>query len=185
MTRDATSRMPFVTNREQLPEAQRRNYDRIAESRERVGGPFGVLLNSPEVAGRTGHLGAYLRFEGELSGAVRELAILTTAREFDCAYEWAFHEPLARREGVSEETVAVVADQAPADGLPEVEARVVRYGRHLLREHRVPDALFRAVKDDFGVRGITELTATVGYYGMLACVLNAFEVLPEEMPDFA
>jgi 4-carboxymuconolactone decarboxylase len=27
---------------------------------------------------------------------------------------------------------------------------------------------------------VTELTATMGYYAMLACVLNAFEVLPDE-----
>jgi hypothetical protein len=30
-----------------------------------------------------------------------------------------------------------------------------------------------------GVDGLVELTATVGYYGMLACTLNAFEVTPE------
>lgn len=185
MTKGTTSRMPFITAREELPEAQRRNYDLIAESRERVGGPFGVLLNCPEVAGRAGHLGTYLRFEGELSGAVRELAILTTAREFDCAYEWAFHEPVARREGVREEAIVVVADRASPDGLSATEALVVRYGRSLFREHGVPDELFRAAKDRFGVEGVTELTATMGYYCMLACVLNAFEVVPEEAPDFS
>jgi 4-carboxymuconolactone decarboxylase len=30
----------------------------------------------------------------------------------------------------------------------------------------------------FGEKGVTELTATMGYYGMLACALNAFEVEP-------
>jgi len=26
---------------------------------------------------------------------------------------------------------------------------------------------------------VTELTATMGYYSLLACTLNAFEVIPE------
>ena len=35
-----------------------------------------------------------------------------------------------------------------------------------------------AAKAIFGEQGVTELTATMGYYGMLACALNAFEVEP-------
>jgi len=41
--------------------------------------PFTFLLHSPEVARRVAHLGAYLRFETNLSPVERELAICTTA----------------------------------------------------------------------------------------------------------
>lgn len=175
-----TTRVPYLTEREQVPEDGRESYDAIAESRGGVRGPFAVLLNSPEVAGRIGHLGAYVRFESGLPDAVRELAILTTAREFDCAYEWAAHEPIARDAGVPETVIETVADREPPDDLAETEALVVRYGRHLLGEHAVPDALFEDAKAEFGVEGVVELTATVGYYSMIACVLNAFEVRPGE-----
>ena len=39
------------------------------------------------------------------------------------------------------------------------------------------------MRERFGVDGLVELTATVGYYGMLACVLNAFDVVPEAGAD--
>jgi 4-carboxymuconolactone decarboxylase len=175
-----TTRVPYITEREQVPEGGGERYDDIMESRGRISGPFGVLLNSPELAGRVGHLGAYVRFESGLPDSVRELAILTTAREFDCAYEWAAHEPIAREAGVREEAIEVVAERDPLDDLTGTEALVVRYGRHLFRDRAVPDDPFEGAKAEFGVEGVVELTATMGYYSTIACVLNAFEVTPGE-----
>jgi 4-carboxymuconolactone decarboxylase len=40
-----------------------------------------------------------------LGGRVRELAILTTARELDSQFEWAAHEPEALGEGISREII--------------------------------------------------------------------------------
>ncbi len=174
------TRIPYVTDREAVPEGERHHFDSIAESRGSVRGPFSVLMNSPELAGRVGHLGAYIRYEGELPGRVRELAILTTAREFDAAYEWAAHEPIAREEGVPGETIDAVAEEAPADSLLDEDAAVVRYGRELLDDHTVDDDTFEAVRERFGNGGVAELTATMGYYVLVACVLNAFEVLPDD-----
>lgn len=171
-------RVPVITARDQLPESQRHNYDLIASSRGQAGGPFAVLLNSPEVAGRIGHLGTYLRFEGVLPAADRELAIIATAREMDCSYEWSGHVRLARQAGVREEAVDAVAHRRASTSLTEQEATVVRYCRELLREHRVSAATFGAAKARYGVQGVTELTATIGYYAMMACALNAFEVEP-------
>ena len=58
------------------------------------------------------------------------------------------------------------------------------YGRQILRDHRVSADTFEAAKAKFGEQGVTELTATIGYYGMLACALNAFEVTPStDMPQ--
>ena len=37
---------------------------------------------------------------------------------------------------------------------------------------------FAAAESRFDTEGLVELTATVGYYAMLACVLNAFDVVP-------
>jgi 4-carboxymuconolactone decarboxylase len=175
-----TTRVPYLTEREQVAEDGRESYDSIAESRGGVRGPFAVLLNSPDLAGRIGHLGAYVRYESGLPDAVRELAIITTAREFDCAYEWAAHEPIAREAGVREAAIDAVADREAPDDLTDTEALVVRYGRHLFRDHGVPDPLFEEAKAEFGVEGVVELTATMGYYSMIACVLNAFEVTPGE-----
>ena len=89
------ARIRQITAKDEVPADKHDIFDSIATSRGRVSGPFSVLLNSPEVAGRAAHLGAYIRFESTLSPADRELAIITTSREFDCGYEWSAHATLA------------------------------------------------------------------------------------------
>lgn len=176
-------RITQITEREQVAPDKRHLFDAIAESRGRVSGPFSVLLNSPELAGRAAHLGAYIRFESTLTPAQRELAIITAAREFDCAFEWAAHEPLARSASVRQAAISAVANRRDLSELTADEALIVEYGRQLLRDKRIAPEVFDAAKAAFGEQGVTELTATIGYYGMLACALNAFEVEPP--PDAA
>ncbi|SEH40604.1 hypothetical protein SAMN05192561_101661 [Halopenitus malekzadehii] len=65
------------------------------------------------------------------------------------------------------------------DELPAREACLVSYVRELIEEHAVSDSTFEAARDRYGETGITELTGTIGYYAMLACVLNAVEVVPD------
>ena len=170
------ARLPQLTSREDVSPGHGHVFDAISESRGRVVGPFAMLLHSPEIAGRTAHLGAYIRFESTLSPEERELAIITTSREFDCNFEWSAHEPLARKAGVRDEAIEAVANRGNLDKLTDDEALIVSYGREMFGRHRVSDATFKAAKDRFGDQGVTELTATMGYYGMLACTLNAFEV---------
>lgn len=173
-----SDRVQYHTSRETVPEDGRHHYDAIEASRGHVSGPFSVLLNSPELAGRIGHLGAYVRFDSELPDADRELAILTTARAFDCAYEWAAHVPIAEEAGVRSAAIDAVADSLSAEGLDGRERTIVEYGRELFEEHAVSDDTFEAAIERFGESGVTELTGTMGYYAMLACALNAFEVFP-------
>ena len=170
------ARVPEITTRDGVPSDKKHIFDEIAGSRGTVSGPFAVLLNSPEIAGRSAHLGTYIRFESTLSSAERELAIITTSRAFDCQYEWSAHATLAREAGIREEAIEVVANRGALDSLTEDEALVVGYTREVLRDHKVTDETFTAARARFGDQGVTELTATVGYYSMLACALNAFEV---------
>ena len=171
-------RIPQITARDDVPADKRHIFDEIIESRGRLSGPFPVLLNSPEVAGRVAHLGAYIRFESDLPPTDRELAIITAAREFDCAYVWSAHVALARQAGVREEAIEVIGSRSGVDSLTEDEAVVVRYGRELLRDHKVSDAAYESAKTRYGNQGLTELTAAIGYYGMLSCVVNAFGLEP-------
>jgi len=62
----------------------------------------------------------------------------------------------------------------------------VEYGRQLFRRHRIAEDTFQAAKARFGDQGVTDLTALMGYYGLLACALNAFEVQPApEAPELS
>jgi 4-carboxymuconolactone decarboxylase len=172
-------RIPTVT-RESLPADKRSIYDTIGQSRGQVSGPFPVLLNSPEVAGRIAALGHYLRYESTLKPMIRELAIMTVAREFDCQYAWTSHESLARQAGVRDEAITALRDRKAPQGLTEEETDIVRYAQELVRNRRVSEATFQAVLARLGPQGITELTATMGYYTMLGFALNAFDVQPEK-----
>lgn len=176
-------RVPEITSKDALPADKHAVFDAIAESRGRVGFPFSLLLNSPEAAGRVAHLGTFLRFESTLPAVERELAILTAAREADCEFEWAGHARLGLREGVRQEAIDIIANRRGLEGLTEQEALVIRYGRDLLRDNRVSDGLFKAAQARFDDQGIVELTVLYGYYRMIACALNAFEVkAPEGSP---
>ena len=77
-------RLP-LPRREQLDDAGQRTYDSLADPKggtiRGLRGPGGIMLHSPELSRRARPLNRYLRHEAGLGGRVRELAILTTARE--------------------------------------------------------------------------------------------------------
>ena len=149
------ARIKQITSKKDISNEHHGIFDSIASSRGRISGPFSVLLHSPEVAGRAAHLGAYIRFESLLKDDDREVAIITAAREMNCNYEWAAHVPIAMEAGITQEVVDVI------------------------NEKKVDQETFEQAVSKYGEQGVTELTATIGYYGMLACALNVFEVTPE------
>ncbi len=65
-------------------------------------------------------------------------------------------------------------------GLSGDEERLVRYVHELLRNRKIGDATFNAVRDRFGMQKTLEITALVGHYLLVGQILAAFEVeLPE------
>lgn len=160
--------------REDLSEEGRRVYDELVETRGEVDEAFRVLLPTPELLRRIAHLGSYIRFGSGLPASIRECIILASARELESEFEWASHEPQARRAGVSEETLHAIRNgEVPAGG---GEGAVVQFVYETLRHHRITDATFRRVQSAFGIEGTTEIAATVGYYSLLGNILNVYDV---------
>ena len=101
-------RLP-LPKRDELDEAGRAAYDRaVTPGRTIAGlqGPAGVQLYSPKIAPHVSAINQYLRNEAGYSPRVREIAILTTAREMDSQFEWVAHEPEALKVGVPEAVIA-------------------------------------------------------------------------------
>lgn len=169
------TRIPEPT-REALSAEGKAVYDGIAQSRGALRGPYGVLLHHPALAERVAQLGEQLRFRSLLSGADRELAILAAGREHEAPYEWAAHEPIALREGTRAEAIAAIRENGPTTGLHPREALIVDTVRVLLREHRLTAAQFTRAEAELGRPGLLELVTLAGYYGMIAGILNAYEV---------
>ncbi len=80
------------------------------------------------------------------------------------------------------EIIAAIRDGAPPHFAQPDDALVYDYTRLLLRDGTVPAALHAQVTQRFGVKGVVELTALVGYYSMVAMTLNAHEI---PLPDNA
>lgn len=180
MPRSSAPRVPLIVDRDEVPEGDRQVYDYIEKSRGGVHGPFAILLRSPELAAKIAELGEYIRFESRIPGDKRELAIITVAREYDCAFEWTAHEPIAQQEGVRKRTIKVVANQEDLEGVDQIEKYIIRYVREISQDHQASEETFTALKDHFGVKDVTDLTSTIGYYIMIACILNSFNLVPEE-----
>jgi 4-carboxymuconolactone decarboxylase len=173
----------MVQSRDQLAAEYHEIYDAITASRGHATGPWALLLNSPVLASRTAQLGAYLRFEGILDDASREILILATARAVGCRYEWADHAPIARQAGLSENAIHAIRDRNLRD-LPDDIAKLVSVAEKLANQHSLDEDEVSALQDRFGVQGVLEVAATVGYYTFLGTLMNAFGVEPDpSRPD--
>jgi 4-carboxymuconolactone decarboxylase len=174
----ATPRVAPITRREQVADPHRPVFDAVAEGRGSVRGPFSILMYSPVLCRRHLDVGTFLRFNSRLEGDSRELAVIATAREKDCPYIWAAHAPAARQAGISNAVVAIVRDRGELAGLPAAERDIVDYTRQLIRNNTVAPVLFDRLQGRHGVPWLVELTCLIGHYGIVASLLNAFEVAP-------
>ena len=110
--------------------------------------------------------------------------MLVTAREMDCQFIWNAHAAFGRQSGLSDELVDSLRDKKELPALSEAESAVIDYGRELFRARRVSEGTFQRAMDQFGNRGLVELTTLMGYYSCLAFNINAFEVgLPENITE--
>ena len=124
-------------------------------------------------------MGAYIRFESLLKDDEREVAIITAAREMNCNYEWAAHVPIAIQAGISQEVVDVINQRDSTSEIDSNYSLIIEYARQLINDNKVDDETFDKAVAKYGNQGVTELTAAIGYYGMLAWALNLYEVTPE------
>ncbi|HWD56773.1 MAG TPA: carboxymuconolactone decarboxylase family protein [Stellaceae bacterium] len=169
------ARLPYVTSKDQVDAKHHAVFDSIVASRGAVQGPFLMFMHSPEVAGRVAHLGAYVRFEGELDMKIRVLAAMTVAREFEAMYVWGAQTGGARRQGVPEATIEAIRDNH-SRGVPQDDADIIEFTRQLLRQHRADEALFKKLQARLGNDQLIQLTTAIGYYTMLGMTVNACEL---------
>jgi 4-carboxymuconolactone decarboxylase len=174
------ARVPLLTKKEELPEAQHQEHDEIMSILGNVGGPFGLLLYSPGLALKVCQAGAHVRLESELTMVERELALLATLREKDADFEWGGHSRTARQAGMAEATIDVIKNDADPSGLPDDDRDVILFTRQLLRKNKVEDDVFNRLQERHGTRWVLEIAATIGQYQYISAVNNAFNQEPRE-----
>ena len=182
-----------------LSPEQKRVYERIAGDKRRqqtrrfrmvdddgaLTGPFNALLYSPAVGDAVQQLGGALRFNSTLPGHLRELAILLVAQRWRANYEWYAHAPIAAREELGEAVIEAVKAGKTPENAPDDVRGVHSFVRELVETRRVCDETYGETCALIGEQGLVELISVVGYYTLLAGLLNTFEIgVPdgEELP---
>lgn len=137
-----------------------------------LGGPYNVMLRSPEFAARMKHLLDYLRFGSSLPTRLNEFAILIQARLWTSQVEWFAHYPIALKAGLP----AAVADDLkanirPRNMQPDEEA-VYDVCMTLTKQYEISDALFTHAKTVLGEQQLVDLVAVSGTYVTIAMLLS-------------
>jgi len=174
-------RMPQISD-EQMTPAQKSAVREflVARKTTEFEGPFVPLLRSPEILSRARNLGDYVRFNTSLPSRLSEFVILITAQYWRQEYEWFVHSGIAVRQGLASEKIAAVAAGNRPQKMADDEAVVYDFCMELLTEREVSDRNYDRLKLHFEEEGIVDTVGIIGYYSLLAMVMNtARTALPE------
>ncbi len=171
-----------------LTPAQRVALDEIVAGRRgALIGPFIPALRSPVFMSRLQQLGEYLRFDNALGPKLGELAILLTARRFTQQFEWFVHAPIAAERGLSPDLIDAIAEGRRPIGMAADEAIVYDFFVELERTQSVSDETYALAVAAFGEAGVVDLVGIIGYYSLLAMLMNVARtpLPPGEKPALA
>jgi 4-carboxymuconolactone decarboxylase len=172
-------RLPAIPD-DQLTSEQRALIDAIRSGPRgqatEMRGPFAVFLHAPAYGELAQRLGGFCRLKTQVPPRLSELAILVTAKLWRAQYEWHAHVPHAERAGVKPQTIkALHAGRAPKSA-PEDERIVYDFVKQLYDRKRVSDKTYARLHAILGDQGMVELVGILGYYAMIAMLLNAFRM---------
>ena len=170
---DGPPRFPKITMEQLNPEQQAVASEVLKQSSAGLGGPYGMLIKSPELLKRYLLMTEYLRQKTSLPHRLNEMAILLEARLWDAQYEWWAHEPLARKAGVPDAVIEDIrAGKRPAAMQPD-EAIVYDVVTEILNKRQLSDETFAKAKQTLGEQQVVDLVAVTGFYVMVSAVVIA------------
>jgi len=143
-----------------------------------IGGPYNIMLRSPDSAKPMLDLLDYLRFHTSVPTRLNEFAILIQGRLWRSQVEWHTHPRLALKAGLSAKTVAELkANKRPTDMQPD-EAAVYDFCMELYTRHMVSDETYARLHAYLNDRQIIDLTMVSGTYASIASLLAMAEQGP-------
>jgi 4-carboxymuconolactone decarboxylase len=164
-------RFPQPTMEQLNPEQQAVAAEVLKQSSAGLGGPYGMLIKSPELLKRYLAMTDYLRQKTSLPHRLNEMAILLEARLWDAQYEWWAHEPLARKAGLSDAIIDDIrAGKRPVAMQPD-EAVVYDVVTELLNKRQLSDDTFGKARQILGEQQVVDLVAVTGFYVMVSAVV--------------
>jgi 4-carboxymuconolactone decarboxylase len=139
-----------------------------------------MIANSDAVFQNFSRLGHSLLTRAKLNGKLREIAILRTAKLTRSVYEWTQHVPIAKACGVSDEQIAAMENWESAKCFDEVERHVLTLTDEVTRNVKGRKETLEALKKHLDTAELVELVLSIGFWGMVARLLETTEVDLEE-----
>jgi 4-carboxymuconolactone decarboxylase len=169
-----------------IDEKNRELADLIAKIRGARGGRllniYRLMLNSPALAGAWFELNQAARYQTDLDGRSRELAVMRVAILNRCGYVLSAHaSTYALKEGLTKAQVDALGEWDSSLLFSGQQRALLRYIDAMTRDIDVPDKVFADLRKHYSERQAVELTMLVGAYNMLTRVVTALKIDPE--PD--
>ncbi len=146
----------------------------ILEERGFIPNVFGTLANHPTMYRLWIDFAGQVLRRSSLPAREREMLINRIAWLGSGEYEWAAHNPIGQREGLTDAEIAGLA-AGPDDDVWEPQDRtLLRAVDELQQRCFIEDETWEALAERFDDRQMIDLVLTVGAYKMLAMALNSF-----------
>lgn len=179
----APERMPMIPEDKMTPAQKKAAAEIAAGPRKEVKGPFVALLRSPEFMSRVQKVGEYIRYICPLDKRINEFAAIIAARHLNQQFEWWAHYRQAVEAGLKREIADAVGEGRRPTGMAEDEEIVYDLITEVLRNNGASDPTYARAVAKFGEQNLIDLLGVVGYYALLAIVMNVARTgVPEGPP---
>lgn len=168
-----------VLKREEMNADQGKVYDTIKASGAPVAGPYYAYIRNPTLMRAVSELSGVLR-DSPLSGRERQIATLCSVRHWGAKYPWAVQVRNSLQAGLDQATIdAINARKTPKLDNPREKA-VYDLAIELLANKGLSEATYANAEKQFGVEQLVAVVATVGWFCMVSCTANAFDITPPD-----
>jgi len=137
---------------------------------------FKVLAHHPKLVKRWTPFAGHILGKQTLPFRDRELLILRIGWLNQAEYEFAQHELIAKRGGVSDEDITRIKNGPTAAGWSEKEAALMQAADDLYENSVVSDATWATLSASYSTEQLVDVVFTIGQYNMVSWALNSFGV---------
>ena len=144
---------------------------------------FGTLARHPDLLRRWLVFGSHVLAKSTLSARHRELLILRVGWLCRAPYEWGQHVVIARREGITNEEIARIAEGPDASGWDPFEAVLMRATDELHADQCIGPDTWRDLSAAYDDQQMIDVIFTVGQYTLVSMALNSCGVERDDGVD--
>jgi AhpD family alkylhydroperoxidase len=173
------AKAPYLPNEEMEPKVKD-FFDKIKANDWPVLNLNRIMAHSSGTVRELIKLGNRLLTQSELTPRYRELAVIRAATLCGSLYEFAQHVSIALEAGLTEEQLHQIDRWKESDLFNDREKIVLSFVEEVFYDHQASDATFEKAADFLNSASLVELTLAVGYWSMIAKLLNTFDVEIDE-----